>query len=300
MRKNVQWNSGSMDDQKDRVVLVTGASGGLGYQISRGFAGKGAKVVMAVRNQKKGEQKAVLIRDMRGSADVDVMALDLADLSSVRAFSGLFHKQYDRLDILVNNAGIMACPYGKTTDGFELQFGTNHLGHFALTLLLIDMMRSVQDPRVVTLSSLAHSFGSLDFDDLDWQKRRYRKWQAYGDSKLANLYFTHELQRRFEGEGFPLIAVAAHPGWAATDLQRHEGWLQPLNAFFAQSAAMGALPVLYAASAPEVKGGEFFGPDGIGGMRGYPVKVQPNMRSGDRRTAGLLWEVSEELTGVEW
>ncbi len=300
MKKKTPWDSGTMCGQKGRIVVVTGAAGGLGYEISRVFAEKGARVVMAVRNPQKGVQMAAMIRDMHESSDVEVMALNLADLSSVRAFSDTFHKQYSRLDILVNNAGVMACPYGKTADGFELQFGTNHLGHFALTLLLVDLIRRVPGGRVVTVSSLAHSFGSLDFDDLNWQKRRYSKWQAYGDSKLANLYFMQELQRRFEGKQLPLLAAAAHPGCAATDLQRHEGWLLPLNVIFAQSAAMGALPVLYAASASDVKGGGFYGPDGMWGMRGYPAKAQPNIRSKDMRAAELLWDVSEEFTGIQW
>ena len=300
MGREKRWDDRLMLDQSGKVAIVTGAGSGLGFETVRALAGKNAKVVMAVRNTAKGREAAARIKKECPRADVDVMELDLADLSSVRKFVQDFTKRFSRLDLLINNAGVMVPPYGKTVDGFELQFGTNHLGHFALTILLIDMLKNVSGSRIVTVSSGAHAFGMLDFDDLNWEKRRYNAWQAYGDSKLANLYFTRELQRRLDEEGSDVLAVAAHPGWAATELQRHQWWVRLLNNFFAQPADMGALPTLYAATAPDVHGSEYFGPDGKGQMRGYPVKVQSSKRSRDMVVASRLWEVSEEMTGVGW
>ena len=300
MGREKRWDDRLMLDQSGKVAIVTGAGSGLGFETVRALAGKNAKVVMAVRNTAKGREAAARIKKECPRADVDVMELDLADLSSVRKFAQNFTKRVSRLDLLINNAGVMVPPYGKTVDGFELQFGTNHLGHFALTVLLIDMLKKVSGSRIVTVSSGAHAFGMLDFDDLNWEKRRYNAWQAYGDSKLANLYFTRELQRRLDEEGSGVLAVAAHPGWAATELQRHQWWVRLLNNFFAQPAGMGALPTLYAATAPDVHGSEYFGPDGKGQMRGYPVKVQSSKRSRDMVVASMLWEVSEEMTGIRW
>ena len=300
MGREKRWDDRLMLDQSGKVAIVTGAGSGLGFETVRALAGKNAKVVMAVRNAAKGREAAARIKKECPRADVDVMELDLADLSSVRKFAQDFTKRFSRLDLLINNAGVMVPPYGKTVDGFELQFGTNHLGHFALTVLLIDMLKKVSGSRIVTVSSGAHAFGMLDFDDLNWEKRRYNAWQAYGDSKLANLYFTRELQRRLDEEGSDVLAVAAHPGWAATELQRHQWWVRLLNNFFAQPAGMGALPTLYAATASDVHGSEYFGPDGKGQMRGYPVKVQSSKRSRDMVVASRLWEVSEEMTGIRW
>ena len=300
MGREKRWDDRLMLDQSGKVAIVTGAGSGLGFETVRALAGKNAKVVMAVRNTAKGREAAARIKKECPKAGVDVMELDLADLSSVRKFVQDFTRRFSRLDLLINNAGVMVPPYGKTVDGFELQFGTNHLGHFALTILLIDMLKNVSGSRIVTVSSGAHAFGMLDFDDLNWEKRRYNAWQAYGDSKLANLYFTRELQRRLDEEGSDVLAVAAHPGWAATELQRHQWWVRLLNNFFAQPADMGALPTLYAATAPDVHGSEYFGPDGKGQMRGYPVKVQSSKRSRDMVVASRLWEVSEEMTGVRW
>ena len=300
MTRKERWDTRLMLDQSGKVVIVTGASSGLGFEIVRAFASKGAKVVMAVRNSVKGNEAKEKISKEHPRADIDVMKLDLAELVSIRRFAEDFEKRYSRLDLLINNAGVMATPYGKTADGFELQFGTNHLGHFSLTILLISMLEKVSGSRVVTVSSGAHSFGALDFDDLNWENRRYNKWQAYGDSKLANLYFTWELQRRLDESGESVVAVAAHPGWAATELQRHQSWLVLLNNIFAQPSGMGALPVLYAATAPDVHGGEYFGPDGVAEMRGYPVKVKSSRRSHDMNTARRLWEDSEKMTGIRW
>lgn len=300
MDEKRQWDSRLMLDQSGKVAAITGAASGLGFETARMLASKHARVVMAVRSPAKGRDAAARIKKEYPGADVAVMELDLADLASVRKFAENFRKRYSRLDLLINNAGVMVPPYGKTADGFELQFGTNHLGHFTLTLLLLDMLKEVQGSRVVTVSSGAHAFGILDFDDLNWEKRRYNAWQAYGDSKLANLYFTRELQQRLDEKDVNVLAVAAHPGWAATELQRHQWWVRLLNGLFAQSAGMGALPTLYAATAPDVHGAEYFGPDGKGQMRGYPVKVQSSKRSRDMAIARRLWEVSEEMTGIRW
>ena len=190
------------------------------------------------------------------------MELDLANLESVRSFAENFKKKYSGLDLLINNAGVMIPPYSKTKDGFELQFGTNHLGHFALTALLFDAIKNTANSRIVNVSSAAHKTGNLNFDDLNWEKRKYKAWKAYGDSKICNLYFTYELQRKFEGKGYNIIAAAAHPGWTATDLQRHSGIFQFLNPLFAQKPEMGALPTLYAAVGPDVKSGDYYGPGG--------------------------------------
>ncbi|MBL6957147.1 MAG: SDR family NAD(P)-dependent oxidoreductase [Chlorobium phaeobacteroides] len=300
MAKKEQWDTRLMLDQSGKVAIVTGATSGLGYETARALAGKGARVIIAARDTAKGESAKEKLKKEYPEADVAVMKLDLADLQSVRKFSDDFSKRYSRLDLLINNAGVMAPPHGKTADGFELQFGTNHLGHFALTILLLEMLKKVPGSRVVTVSSGAHAFGMLDFDDLNWEKRKYNKWQAYGDSKLANLYFTRELQRLLDQAGVNVFSVAAHPGWAATELQRYQGWLVLLNSFFAQPPGMGALPTLYAATAPDVHGGDFFGPDGFGEMRGYPVKVQSSRRSRDMDAARKLWEVSEKMTGIRW
>ncbi len=300
MNQKKQWDSRLMLDQSGKVVIITGGASGIGFEASRALAEKKATVVMAVRNTDKGRAAAETIGKKHPRADINVMKLDLADLASVRSFAGAFAKRYSRLDLLVNNAGVMAPPYGKTADGFELQFGTNHLGHFALTVLLVDMLKQVDGSRVVTVSSGAHFFGAIDFDDLNWEKRRYNAWQAYGDSKLANLYFTRELQRLLDEKSFSVLSAAAHPGWAATELQRHHWWIKLMNVFFAQSAAMGALPTLYAATAQDVHGADYFGPGGNSGLKGYPAKAKSSKSSHDMQIARRLWEVSEEMTGVRW
>ena len=237
------------------------------------------------------------------------MELDLANLASVRGFSDAFHLEHPALHVLVNNAGVMAIPYRQTADGFEMQFGTNHLGHFALTGLLLDRLVATEGARVVNVSSGAHRFGSIHFDDLQW-KQNYRKWRAYGQSKLANLLFTFELQRRADAAGKKLLSVACHPGYAATNLQAvgpkmmgssMAEYLMDLgNRAFAQSAAMGALPTEYAAVAPDVHGGEYIGPDGVGEFWGHPKRVPCSAAAKDTAAAAKLWEVSEQLTNVHY
>lgn len=296
-RKKSTWSEADMPDQSGKVAIVTGANSGLGYETARALAQHGATVVMACRNAQKAEAAAIRILATNPKGQVIVMALDLGDLDSVRQFADAFKARYDRLDLLINNAGIMVPPQGETAQGFETQFGVNHLGHFALTAQLMDQLRATARARVVTVSSIAHRFGQIGFDDLNWQDREYRPMPAYGQSKLANLLFTYELQRRLRAAGSATLAVAAHPGYAATGLQG-EGGNDGLMGRFAQSQQMGALPTLYAATAPEVMGGQFFGPDGLAGIAGHPQRVESSARSQDRDDARHLWQVSEELTGV--
>ncbi|MBZ0294851.1 MAG: SDR family NAD(P)-dependent oxidoreductase [Anaerolineae bacterium] len=292
-----QWTEHDIPDQTGSVAIVTGANSGIGWDTARALAQKGATVIMACRSMKKADMAADKIRTLNPSGSVTIMALDLGDLDSVRSFAAAFRAQYDRLDLLINNAGVMIPPYGKTVQGFEQQFGVNHLGHFALTGLLLDMLNATPGARVVTVSSGAHQFGVINFEDLNWEKG-YPAQRAYGQSKLANLLFTYELQRKLNAAGQGTLAVASHPGWTATNLQQHSGLFEVLNPLFAQTTDMGALPTLYAATAQDVHGGEYFGPGGFMEMRGYPKKVNSNARSHDEAVARRLWQVSEDLTQV--
>lgn len=272
---------------------MTGANSGLGLQTAKALAEAGARVTLAVRDSERGESAA---RQVGGSAEV--RELDLADLGSVRGFADAWDR---RVDVLVNNAGVMAIPLSRTTDGFEMQFGTNHLGHFALTNLLLPWITD----RVVTLSSGAHRLGWIDFDDPNWERRRYQPWRAYGQSKLANLLFTLELSHRLEAAGSEVGSHAAHPGYAATNLQGRTGsrlqggFMTLLNRTVAQSDAQGALPTLYAAT-QDLPTASYVGPDGIGEQRGHPRVVSRSSVAGDVDDAARLWVMSEELTGVEF
>lgn len=299
MKKN-SWNSENIGNQTGRVAIVTGSSSGIGLETARVLASKGAEVIMAVRNMQKGEEALAEIKVIEREVDITLMVLDLASLSSVERFASAFKINYDRLDLLINNAGVMAPPYSKTLDGFELQFGTNHLGHFALTGHLMELLMATTGSRVVNVSSAAHNFGNIDFSDLGWQRRKYKKWRAYGDSKIANLYFTYELRRRYGANENHVTFAAAHPGWTATDLQRHTGLVSFLNHFFSQNIPMGALPTLYAATANDVESGDYYGPSGFQEMKGYPKKVKSNALSYDKPIAKKLWEASEQLTGVRF
>jgi NAD(P)-dependent dehydrogenase (short-subunit alcohol dehydrogenase family) len=306
---NQKWTAADLPNLAGKTIVVTGGNSGIGYHAALPLAGKGARVVLACRDQGKADTAASSIRATHPNAVVEVMQLDLASLASVRAFAEAFHQQHQRLDVLCNNAGVMALPYRKTVDGFEMQIGTNHLGHFALTGQMLDLLRATSGARVVNVSSGAHRAGWMRFDDLHWE-RGYRKWLAYGQSKLANLLFTYELQRRLAAARVPVISVACHPGYAATNLQlagpRMAGstLMEQLsglgNRLFAQSAEMGALPTLYAIAAEDVQGGDYIGPDGMGEMHGHPRKVQSNGRARDPEAARRLWEVSEQLTGVRY
>jgi NAD(P)-dependent dehydrogenase (short-subunit alcohol dehydrogenase family) len=298
--RNEKWYTDHIVNQDGRVAIVTGSSSGIGLETARILALKKATVIVAVRNLKKGRAVVKTIMGEAPNADVCVMELDLADLDSVRRFARTFKQEYSRLDLLINNAGVMVPPHSQTADGFELQMGTNHIGHFALTGLLIDLLKQTPGSRVLNVSSLAHKMGRLDFDDLDWQKRKYKKWQAYGDSKLANLYFTYALQKKLGNGNADVTVAAAHPGWTATELQRNTPLASALDLFFAQRPKMGVLPTLYAATAPDVKGADFYGPDGFLEMKGHPKRVASVPLSHDPVIAETLWQVSEALTGVQY
>lgn len=295
-----KWTDENIANQKGRVAIVTGSSSGIGFEAARVLAGKEATVIIAVRNREKGEKAVEKIRSEFKDADLQILELDLADLKSVKNFAAEFRKKFARLDLLINNAGVMIPPYSKTADGFELQFGTNHLGHFALTGHLLDILTATENSRVVNVSSNAHKTGNINFDDLTWENRSYSSWRAYGDSKIANIYFTRELNKKLKEKKLGTTAMSAHPGWTATELQRHSGFIDFLNNIFAQNIKMGALPTLRAAFEEDAEGGEYFGPEGFLEMWGYPVKTAPNDLAKDEKIAERLWEVSEDLTGVKF
>ena len=316
-----RWDLQGIGDLTGTAVLVTGANSGIGYQAALQFARAGARVLLTSRDPLRGDEALGRLRVAVPAADVSLERLDLADLASVRALADRLAGSLDRLDVLVNNAGVMATPHRTTADGFELQLGTNHLGHFALTGLLLPLLlrghgpasaRSDPEhgvPRVVTVSSGAHRMGTISRDDL-MAERRYRPWRAYGQSKLANLLFMLDLQRRADAAGAPLVSVAAHPGYAATNLQavgpamsgsRLMGRLSDVgNRLLAQSAEQGAWPTLRAATDPQAAGGDYFGPDGLGESRGRPKRVGMSAAARDADTASWLWQRSVELTGVDY
>jgi NAD(P)-dependent dehydrogenase (short-subunit alcohol dehydrogenase family) len=303
-----KWTEGDIPDQTGRVVLITGANSGIGWEAARALAENGARVVLACRTRSKAEDARARILEHAPGADVDLVDLDLSDLASVREAAARVTTDYARLDVLVNNAGIMAVPDQRTADGFEMQFGTNHLGHFAFTGLVLPVVLPVAGSRIVNVSSGAHKFGRIDLDDPNWERKRYAPWRAYGQSKLANLLFTAELQRRLAAAGVPTIAVACHPGGSRTNLGTAPDGLKgrmmevvrPAINLFMQPAQMGALPTERAAVDPGVHGGEYYGPDGFAEQRGHPVRVDSNDRSKDAAVAARLWSVSEELTGVRY
>ena len=296
-----KWTAADIPDLTGKVAVVTGANSGLGYETALELARRGAEVVLACRDERRGAEALERCRAAcpEASDRVALSRLDLADLSSVRDFAKRHTGEHDGLDILVNNAGVMALDQRRTTaDGFEMQFGTNHLGHFALTGLLLPSLLARPGARVVSVSSGAHRFGRIDFDDLQ-AERRYRKWRVYGQSKLANVLFAFELDRRARAAGTSLVSAVAHPGYAATNLQTDTKFAG-FNRFLAQSAAMGALPQLHAATAPGVAGGDFYGPDGLFEQRGHPKKVKAQRAAFDAEVARRLWAVSEQLTGVRF
>lgn len=301
---SAKWTANDIPDQSGRTAIVTGANSGIGLVTARELARAGAHVVLACRNAEKGEAAVRAIEAAAPGATVTLAPLDLASLASVREFASGVTSEHGRLDLLINNAGVMAAPRRLTEDGFESQFGTNHLGHFALTGLLLPCM-TAEGARVVTVSSGAHRMGRMRFDDLHGEQK-YGRWSAYGQSKLANLLFAFELDRRLRAGGSAVTSVAAHPGYAATNLQSaavpaHERFFMSItNAIFAQRAEKGALPTLYAATAPHVEGGAYFGPDGLFEQRGFPTRVDSTPASKDEEAARRLWETSEELTGVRF
>ncbi|KAA1431687.1 SDR family NAD(P)-dependent oxidoreductase [Mycolicibacter arupensis] len=297
------WTTTDIPDQNGRVAVITGANTGLGYETAAALAARGAHVVLAVRNLDKGKDAAALISRRNPGASVALQELDLTSLDSIRSAAEQLRADHDRIDLLINNAGVMWTPKSTTKDGFELQFGTNHLGHFAFTGLLLDRMLPVEGSRIVTVSSIGHRIrADIHFDDLQWE-RSYSRVAAYGQAKLANLLFTYELQRRLAPHG-TTIAAAAHPGGSRTELTRNLPPLlarvTPLIEPLFQGADMGALPTLRAATDPGVLGGQYYGPDGWGEQRGYPKVVQSSRKSHDIDVQKRLWTVSEGLTGVHY
>lgn len=312
MRK--KWTRENIPDLSDKIIIVTGANSGLGYQDAKAFAEKGATTILACRDMNEANNAAKKIQSKVGNSDVVPIHLDLASLDTIKSFVTTFKENYKKLDILVNNAGIMMVPYQLTEDGFESQMGINHLGHFALTALLSDLIIQTPSSRVVNVSSLAHFKGEMDFDNLLFEGGKdYSRMVAYGRSKLANLLFTYELDRRFKNNQIDSLAVAAHPGASNTKLADHlyggptlgrilrEIFRYPLS-WFLQSAAKGALSTIRAATDPNVKGGEYFGPRGLFGskFRGYPVEVESSEASHNEKDSRMLWEASEKLTGIEF
>jgi NAD(P)-dependent dehydrogenase (short-subunit alcohol dehydrogenase family) len=295
-----KWTTADIPDQTGRTAVITGANTGLGYETAAALAAKGAHVVLAVRNVEKGKAAAALIGSRNPGASVAIQELDLTSLDSIRAAADQLRSDHASIDLLINNAGVMMTPKSTTKDGFELQFGTNHLGHFALTNLLLDRVLAVPGSRIITVSSVGHRFArGIRFDDLQWE-RSYSRVGAYGQAKLANLLFTYELQRRLQGTN--TVAVAAHPGGSNTELTRNlPRWVdaatRPLELLM-QNADMGALPTLRAATDPGVLGGQYYGPDGFGEQRGYPKVVASSAASHDTEAQRRLWTVSEELTSV--
>ena len=300
-----RWTVDRIADQSGRTFIVTGASSGLGFETTRQLAAHGGRVILAARSQPNGRDAVARITAAQPGAAVEFRALDLADLDSVRAFAAAILGDGIAVDVLINNAGVMYPPRRLTPQGFESQFATNHLGHFALTGLLFDAIRRGQDPRVVTVSSSEHKGGSIHFDDLTGE-RSYSPRAFYQQSKFANVLFGLELDRRFRAAGIGVRSVLAHPGYAATNLQSSgptglaKQLMKVSNRLIAQSAEMGALPELYAAVDPGARSGRFYGPGGFQEMRGYPVEVQPAAAARNEETARRLWEVSEQLTGVIW
>lgn len=300
-----KWTIDNIPDLTGKVIIVTGGNSGLGYESVKAFAAKGAEVVLASRSVDNGNKAKTDIEKSHPVGNIVTMQLDLSDLNSIRKFSAKFHEKYKRLDVLLNNAGIMTTPYFLTKDGFEAQMGTNHLGHFALTGLLFDLLKKTPDSRIVNVSSSAHKQGKMDFDNLLFEEGKgYSPIKSYGRSKLSNLLFTYELQRKLEHSGMHSIAVAAHPGVAQTNLARYldgKFWfklLMPVFKLISQDQAQGALPQIRASVDPNVKGGQYYGPHR--GMKGDPVVVESNAASHNKKDAKRLWEVSEKLTGVHF
>ena len=303
-----RWTAADIPDQQGRTVLVTGATSGLGLRSAEALAASGARVLLAGRQPSKLTDAVEQVRRVASGAAPEGVALDLTDLRSVRAAAEDVGGRVEGLDVLMNNAGVMAVPKAVTVDGFESQLGTNHLGHVALTAQLLPALLRAPAPRVVTTSSVAHRTGRMRWDDLQWERGRYSRWAAYGQSKLANLLFAFELDRRAGRAGTTLCSVAAHPGYAATHLQEvgpklegnrvKQAVFSLANLVVAQSDAQGALPQLYAATMPDVRGGEYWGPDGPAEVRGHPKRVGASGAATDEAAAARLWDVSQELTGT--
>lgn len=304
-RWSKRWTAADIPDLSGRVVLVTGANSGIGYAAAMEFARHGAATIMACRSPERGAAALDRLLAAVPGAHAEIMDLDLASLESIAAFAGKFRRRHASLDVLVNNAGVMAAPYLRTRDGFELHVGINHLGHFALTGLLLGPIAGTPGARVVTVSSIMHRFGRIDREKLVHSKGEYSIWGAYARSKLYNLQFAYQLQRRFSSAGIDVASLAAHPGYTATGLgsqfgPRRPRWRQRLRDMLIQGPAMGALPILRAAAAPEALGGQYYGPRGLFGERGHPVLVASSRSSRSEPDARRVWELSAQLTGVDF
>ena len=305
-----KWNASQIPSLKGKNAIVTGANGGLGYYTALELARAGAQVTLACRSQPKGEAAMQHMLDEVPGANIELTRVDMGDQASIRAFAAAWKRKKRKLHLLVNNAGVVAQPLSRTPQGFELQMGTNYFGPFALTGLLLPVLRRTPGARIVNVASVAHKFGRLPLGDVNWENRKYNEWLGYGQSKLALLLYTYELQRRLVKNRSTAIAVAAHPGYASTGLASSEmklaqHWLGKRaldlgNKLFAHSAHAGALCSLYAATVAGVKGGEYYGPDGIGEMRGAPKKVRSTRATHDVAAARKLWAISEKLTGVKY
>ena len=303
--KKENWTTENIPDLTGKVIIVTGGNSGLGYESVKAFAKKGAEVILASRSVDKGEAAKKAMGQVKGN--ISVLPLDLMDFSSIKSFTEKFQQKYKRLDVLLNNAGIMTTPYFTTKDGLEAQMGTNHFGHFALTGLLFGLIKNTPESRIVNVSSMAHKQGKMDFGNLLFENAKgYSPMKSYGRSKLSNLLFTYELQRRIEAKGIKSVAVAAHPGVSSTNLFQYleEKMIfkifKPLMSPFIQEQEMGALPQIRASVDENVKGGEYYGPDGFNEMKGFPVLVKSNAASHNLEDAGKLWEVSEKITGIKF
>lgn len=294
------WNTQNIPDQSGKVIIITGATSGLGKEAAGIFAEKGATVIMPVRNTEKAKSVKEGILKLNPNAKIDIRNLDLSSLNSIKLFAEEINRDYDRLDILINNAGIMYCPYSKTQDGFEMQMGTNHLGPYALTAQLMPVLTKTANSRIVNTASLAHLTGNIDFEDINWETRKYKTMQAYSDSKLANLYFHYELAKKLNRQKNAPLVVAAHPGWTKTELDRHIGIVGIISSIIGQKVEMGVLPTLRAAIDPEAISGDYYGPDGFREMRGYPIKVKSNAMSQNAEKARQLWDLSAKLTGINY
>jgi len=294
------WTEQQLPDLTERIAIVTGANSGIGLETARALAGAGAGVILACRSRERAEAAISSIRKCHPDARVRFEALELADLTSVTAFVARFTEQFDRLDLLVNNAGVMVPPRRFTAQGYELQFGVNHLGHFALTGLLLERLLATPDARIVNVASLAHRIGRMNFEDLDFEARGYQPWAAYGQSKLANLLFTLGLQGRLAASGSRMRVVAAHPGWTGTDLQRNAPFAAMLGPVLAMTPRAGARPTLRAATDPDAAPAAYYGPNGFQELRGAPVVVGRTRAALDANAASRLWSESEARTGVRY
>ena len=299
-RQCMNWNEGMITDQTGKSVIITGSNTGIGYFMAKALASKGAHVIMACRNLEKAERSKLRILDEFPNSSISAKKLDLADLSSVEVFATNFSNENNQLDVLINNAGVMIPPKSSTKDGFELQFGTNHLGHFALTGRLLQILNETKNSRIITVSSIAHNAGRLDFNDLNGNNKKYRKWEFYSQSKIANLIFSMELSKRLKKSKSGISSLASHPGYSATDLQRYSIFWRTLNLFVAISAKKGAESTLYAATEENALTYPYWGPTGFIEMRGSTGRAKINKRALREGLGAQLWQVSEDLTGVKY